>query len=612
MPKRGSVFKTVNELSSARNAFNLSHEKKFTCDFGQLIPCCFLEANPGDIFKIRASILARFQPLVHPIMHEVSLDTHYFFVPTRLIFGNDAVLDSEDKMEQPNRWERFIGRGKSGNDQTQLPPWEYWNYLNNNPSLKYSLWDYFGLPISFNDNHNSSFLPIDFAKRCYNFVWEEYYRDENLQETWAAKYKTAPDAEHPEGLGYIGEGVGDAYKLNENILNRNWTKDYFTSARPWQQKGTSPSFHVVGDIDINFVNAILPRIPVYSNQPIAAPPSGATQWNSSYLRIGAGETFNTLPIAANEGIVQQDIFSGQSIGTVNRYTPGSGTPNFGNTVLSTNTMDITQMLNDAHHLDNNLQLNADINDIRTSVQIQKWLERNARGGTRYTEFLRSHHGVSPSDSRLDRPEYIGGSKQPIIVSEVLQTSESGSVSAQGNMAGHGISADVTKIGNYRVEEYGYIIGLMSVMPKPAYQDGIHRTFLRRSPFDFYFREFANLSEREIVSAEIAFNGNDETDEKVFGFQGQYDELRVMEDMVCADMRDDFNTWHLGRKFDEYNPPELNENFIACDSQTGGATNQLKRIFALPSERGIIVNFANIITALRQMPVNPEPGLMDHF
>lgn len=584
MSKRGAVFKTISPPARGYNAFNLTHEKKFTCDFGQLIPALFLECSPGDIFKMSVSILARFMPLVHPIFHEVTIDFHAFFVPTRIIYGNDKILDNENKMEQPNRWERFISRGKDGNDQTKLPTWKP---IPGN-SMKYKIWDYMGLPLLNGltaNPQNSSFLPIDFAKRCYNIVFQEFFRDENLQESWLAKLPRDSN-----GVVILPEGYGDEYALNEEILNRNWTKDYFTSARPWQQKGTSPSFPIAGDINldwtgVNLLSGYATLAPQTTSNPANLPQMTGTTVLSD-LSTAANPALGNLRTGANGGQ------------TVRLY---DGTKDMQSYLQPKPTVKVDELV-----------LNADMNDLRAGIQIQKWLERNARGGTRYTELLRAHHKISPRDERLDRPEYIGGSKQPIIISEVLQTSETGSVSAQGNLAGHGISADVTRIGRYRAEEYGYIIGLMSIMPRPAYQNGINRIHLRRSPYDFYWQEFANLSEREILSAEIAYSGDDNKDAEVFGFQGQYDELRIMPDMVCSDMRDDFKEWHIGRIFDQNNPPQLNEQFIQVDSQTGGELNQLKRVFAVPSERGILVNFGNIITKLSQMPVNPEPGLMDHF
>jgi hypothetical protein len=248
----------------------------------------------------------------------------------------------------------------------------------------------------------------------------------------------------------------------------------------------------------------------------------------------------------------------------------------------------------------------DVSDLRLAFQIQKWMERNARAGVRYTEFLRAHFGVAPRDERLQRPEYIGGSKSPIIISEVLQTSQSTQGTAgspQGNMAGHGLTADRTRAARYRVSEYGWILGIMSVMPRTAYQQGVNRQFLRRTKFDHYFAEFAHLSEQAIENVELVATNDENYNAGIFGYQGRYDELRYMPSRVCGNMRQLYDYWHLGRKFSLTSPPLLNEEFIKCVPD--------KRIFAVQNEDGLIVNVANIIRAVRPMPIMSNPGLIDH-
>ena len=220
---------------------------------------------------------------------------------------------------------------------------------------------------------------------------------------------------------------------------------------------------------------------------------------------------------------------------------------------------------------------------------------------RYTESLQAHFGVSPRDERLQRPEYIGGSKSPVIVSEVLQTSSSDATSPQGNMAGHGVSASSTFCGKYRATEHGLIMGILSIMPRTMYQQGMDRQWLRRSRYDFYFPEFANLSEQAILNCELYATTVEATNKAIFGYQGRYDEMRTKRNMVCGQMRSTFDYWHLGRIFSSQ--PALNESFIQCVPD--------KRIFAAPSEPGFIVQFANLIKAWRPMPIQSDPGLIDH-
>ena len=175
-------------------------------------------------------------------------------------------------------------------------------------------------------------------------------------------------------------------------------------------------------------------------------------------------------------------------------------------------------------------------DLRLVFQIQKWLERNARAGARYVEFLGAHFGVHPRDDRLQRPEYVGGSKSPMIISEVLQTSSTDGTSPQGNQAGHGISGSSTYAGSYTAQEFGLMMGIMSVMPRSVYQQGIDRQWLRTTKYDWYFPEFANLSEQAIQRAEIYANGVAANNQVIFGYQGRYDEMRVKRNMVCGLMR----------------------------------------------------------------------------
>ena len=242
----------------------------------------------------------------------------------------------------------------------------------------------------------------------------------------------------------------------------------------------------------------------------------------------------------------------------------------------------------------------DIASLRLSFQVQRWMERNARAGVRYTEFLKAHYGVNPRDDRLDRPEYIGGLKQPLLFTEVLQTSET-ATTPQGNLAGHGLSISQENIGKYRVNEIGLIMGIMRIMPKPAYQQGIDRQWLRVTKFDYYFPLFANLSEQDIMQGELYWQDNDAQNNTIFGYCGAYDEMRVKQNMVCGQFRDIFDYWHISRQFAA--APALNESFVQCVPR--------KDIFAATSEPGFMVQYGNIIKALRPMPIIAEPGLIDH-
>jgi len=261
----------------------------------------------------------------------------------------------------------------------------------------------------------------------------------------------------------------------------------------------------------------------------------------------------------------------------------------------------------------NLHLNAsnntstfDVAQLRLAYAVTRVKERNARAGARYTEWLTSHWGVRPQDSRLQRAEYIGGSKSPVIISEVLQTGSTDETSPQGNMAGHGIAVDAQFAGKYRVQEYGMILGMMSVMPKPGYQNGVNRQWLYESPYDFPMPEFVNLSEQPVYGAEL-FAGDEVDNRFVFGWQGIYNEHRYKPNMVVVLMRSlpdpaqDLAFWNLARVFDGL--PVLDGDFVTCVPR--------KDIFAVPSQPGLIVNVGNILRVVRPLPLQAEPGLTDH-
>ena len=425
-----NVFNRTGAIMPKRSMFDLSYRKTLTCDMGQLIPIVCDEMVPGDLFEMGNEIVVRYQPLVAPILHEVNVYTHYYFVPYRLLW---------------NQWEEFITGGADGQSSAVLPRWSPTN------NAEGSLWDYLGLPTGVVP---TDALPVDFIRRAYNFIYNHYYRDENLQTAVA--------------------------ETNEAILSRAWEKDYFTSALPWQQRGIAPALPISGLTSADFTNAI----------------AGTAAWNQIY------------------GVMVNNSSNGHLMTGLGSYN--SDLKN----ALNKNTVNLASATT------------FNVSDLRLAFQIQKWMERNARAGVRYTEFLRSHYGVAPRDDRLNRPEYIGGSKAPVIVSEVLQTSST-SNTPQGNMAGHGLSADKAYIAKYHAQEFGVVVGIMSIMPRSSYQQGIDRQWLRRSRYDFYSPEFANLSEQGIERAEIYATTSGTENRTIFGFQGRYDEMRFKRSLVCG-------------------------------------------------------------------------------
>lgn len=238
-----------------------------------------------------------------------------------------------------------------------------------------------------------------------------------------------------------------------------------------------------------------------------------------------------------------------------------------------------------------------INELRRAFRLQEWLEKNARGGTRYIENILSHFGVKSSDARLQRPEYITGTKSPIIISEIVQSGES-NLTPQGNLAGHGIGVSSGKAGTYYCEEHGYIIGIMSVMPKTAYQQGIPKTFIKNDPLEYFWPSFAHIGEQEVQNQELfAYTENAED---TFGYVPRYSEYKYMPSRVAGDFRTSLDYWHLGRIFDE--APALNETFITC------APENNSRIFAVedPDAQKLYCHVLNKIKAVRPMPKYGTP------
>lgn len=511
-------FNNVGVNRPGRSVFDLSYEKKFTCDMGQLIPVMADEMVPGDIFELSAETVIRFAPMVAPVMHEINAFIHYFFVPYRLLWDD---------------WEEFITGGVDGLSDLTPPTW---NPTGHNAIG--TLWDYFGMPVGVVP---TGALPLIFPLYAYNFIYNEYYRDQNVQTEIALS--------------------------NMEVLNRCWTKDYFTSALPWQQRGQAPALPISGTSHAVFPGAIT---------------SGTTQvlWPTA-----TGGTHSQL---------YSDTTNDNPSSTVGRTKQA-----LEKNVAHSHSISKTSLDNNVVDLSSATTFN--VADLRLAFQIQKWMERNARAGARYKEFIMAHYGEDIKDERLQRPEYVGGSRSPIIISEVLQTSSTDTETPQGNLAGHGITANRQYIGKYRAREFGVMMGIMSVMPRPAYQQGINRQWLRRTRFDFYTPEFANLSEQAIERAELFASNIEAENQTIFGYQGRYDEMRVKDNQICGLMRTDFAHWHLGRNF--ATAPALNGEFMECVPD--------KRIFAVTSEPGLFVNVGNIIKGIRPMPVMSNPGLIDH-
>lgn len=540
MKKGGNVFQAVDRAPVARSMFDLSHEYKTTFDMGQLVPISVIECMPGDIHRLGVAAVLRMQPMLAPILHSVKLRYYSFFIPYRILDDN---------------WEEFITMGEEGQSVVALPLFKPSDFTASvaNVTATGSLWDYLGYnPVDVASDIADDVLPIDYPRLAYIRIWNEFFRVPGIQD------------ERPYGRGVAGE----VYQL----LYRNWTRDYYVSALPFQQRGLPVALPIFGSTSAEFNGTITSGVNINDNTGAGGQP---------YWPIGIW---------------------GNNTSAGNVVVPsGSGAPNTTGVNASWK-----QFWDDNTISGANLS-SVDIADLRLAWQTQVWMERNARGGARYTEQLQARWGTHPQDQRLQRPEYIGGYTSPFLFSEVLQTSSSDTQpTVQGNMAGHGISVQGSNVGSYRVPEHGIIMTLACVDPVPAYQQGIDRSWLRRNTLDFPTPEFVHLSEQEILNAEL-YNqdtGSDPTGSvgrTPFGYTGIYNEMRYVPNKVTSEMRETFDYWHLGRKFSAL--PQLDGDFISIEPDLP----ELKRIYAVSNVPGIIGSFGIRLNSVRPIPYLAAPS-----
>lgn len=609
-------FKMTGSLRPSKSMFDLSYEVKGSCDIGWLFPTFVKMMSPGDVFKLGAEMVMRMNPMINPIMHQVDIVEHTFFIPLRLL--------DED-------WEDKFTGGQDGESpaigEENFPIWSgnklrcvTSNSLPGTPNRTfyglYSLWDYLGLgAVEMPDtavNGPISIPVTDYLLRAYNKVFNDYYRDQNREPEIPYPYDRnavieadQSDTNRPySDMHYFGEDANQnpilsspgmvIYQTEKNLFWGSWEKDRFTVSLPWQQRGPSPAIGLLGEAQITWDNLLNPP---YGTQNVFASigVTGATTPGMS--------TFDFAPAAPSPNIVVPSLIDGS----------------------------IKSWLKNNIYVDLANATAGDINDIRQAFQLQKFLERNARIGARYFEQLAGRFGVFNLDIRLDRPEYISGSRTPLLISEVLNTNAIGESSGSnmdkqqlGSFGGHGLVADKRYIGKYRAPEHGIIMTLCCVKPKPTYDQGIDKEFTFTDRLDFIHPEFVNLSEVAVNIDEI-FAMSDQKKQNMInagaeldiGYIGKYDEYRISQNKLCGLMRtDSFRSWHLGRSFSDTmgnhtdgSPyeflPQMTSQFIRINPY------KQKRIFAVTGEHGLLYTKANIVHALRTLPIIAEPGLIDH-
>lgn len=531
-----NLFNSIPLLKPRKNAFKLSHNVKLTCEMGQLVPFFVQDVLPSDRFKISVSNIVRFAPLLAPIMSEVDVYFHFFFVPNRIIWSE---------------WETFMTGSKNGrklaDDQVPVPPrivfdggilnsaltnGQNWANDGHAPLTHGSLADYLGFQTfkSGTTFKNGSYPLDELPFRAYYKIWSDWYRDENLIED------VLPD--------YI-DNSGDRLITNSNLTDvenlmqlrrRCWKKDYFTSALPFAQKGDDVL--IPGGISVD-------------------PDSQLFLQGTGGLHLSSGS------VPTNQYL---DVFA-----RFNDPKSGDLYVDNGNGKVSTTYQSLSLLSGSQfNEFANSGASEGTIRELRRAFAAQKFFERRAVGGTRYIEQNYAFFGVKSSDGRLQRSEYLGGSKNPVVISQVLQTSEGTASSPLGTPAGNAVSAGGKYIFNRSFEEYGWIIGLMSIMPKPDYIQGIPKMFLRRDIYDYYWPQFAKIGEQPIENQELYFSPTSNNNDGTFGYTPRYAEYRFRNNRVCGDFKDTLKFWTLARDFDA--PQALNHSFVEC--------NPSDRIFAV--------------------------------
>lgn len=573
---RGHRFSDAPAMYMKRTKFDRSHVYKTTFDSGKLIPVFVDEVLPGDTTRMSVNYFARLATPIKPIMDNIYLDWFFFFVPNRLVWEH---------------WQNFCFEQEDPDDSTDYVIPTVTATGNSENAYVGSLWDYFGLPVNTSGNLSGiSALPF----RGVYLIYNEWFRDENLQKS--VKIQKG-DTNEVLNSARASEQPSWVFTSDTNIVPglacppRGKRHDYFTSALPWTQKGPGVSIGLAGTASIVDPSPAAGYL-LHStgNQLAAVSAYGGDASSSGGRRVAQGS-----------GSITFNRYSGSDFSTVGGFAGNTSSQ------ITMSSQAASSYLGNDSYVDLDTSSIFTINSLRTAFQMQKFYERLARGGSRYTEVLRSFFGVVSPDARLQRPEFLGSFTKMVNVNPIAQTSATDNTSPQGNLSAYGVTAAKFHGFTKSFVEHGYIFGFVCARADLTYQQGINKMWLRSTVYDFYWPTFAHLGEQAIELREIYAQGS-EADTTVFGYQERYAEYRYKPSHITGKFRSsvtggNLDVWHLSQFFN--NAPTLNEEFIVENPP-------IERIIAVPSEPEFLLDIGFRYTTVRPMPMFGTPGLVDHF
>lgn len=562
---RGHRFSDAPSMYMKRTKFDRSHVYKTTFDAGKLIPIFVDEVLPGDTARMSVNYFARMATPIKPIMDNIYLDWFFFFVPNRLVWEH---------------WQNFCFEQQDPDDSTDYVIPSVSATGNSDNAYIGSLWDYFGLPVNTSGNISGiSALPF----RGVYLIWNEWFRDENLQKSVKIQkgdnnevLNSARSSEQPSWVFTSGISIVPGLACPP----RGKRHDYFTSALPWTQKGPGVEVPLTGNAPV-FGDGTPMKLTQGSNAGSLVLYEGTGSHTNPRTFLN-GYVPGTLPVASSSSI-NVELLNGE-LGLATKSQSPSG--------LYADLSEVTS---------------ATINSLRMAFQMQKFYERLARGGSRYTEVLHSFFGVVSPDARLQRPEFLGSFTKMVNVNPIAQTSATDNTSPQGNLSAYGVTAAKFHGFTKSFVEHGYVFGFVCARADLTYQQGINKMWLRSTVYDFYWPTFAHLGEQAIELREIYAQGS-EADTTVFGYQERYGEYRYKPSQITGKFRSavtdgTLDKWHLSQFFKS--APTLNEEFVVENPP-------IERIIAVPSEPEFLLDIGFRYTTVRPMPMFGTPGLVDHF